>query len=174
MTPADQYKKFADGRHDGLLDIETKSADAFREWYLDKSNRGGHPWEVCGGGNSTHISLYVRTDESGWWLSLAGASEGRSVETIRFYNALMATGLPVELSYAEELSLMIRGLDDIGIVPEDVFPRYCHSLFPEEDIISYMNLPYEPESEVNEIIAAAYWYPPDKASLADSETEIGK
>jgi len=38
---------------------------------------------------------------------------------------------------------MINGADYIGIVPEGIFPRYCHSMFPREDIIDFLNLPWE-------------------------------
>ncbi len=43
------YKRFADGRHEGLLDIDPKSEKEFADW-LDgshpKRERGGHPWEI--------------------------------------------------------------------------------------------------------------------------------
>jgi len=52
---------------------------------------------------------------------------------------------------------MIKGIDFIGIVPENVFPRYCHGFFPDEDrTIDFMNLGYE---RVEEIIEKSYWYP---------------
>jgi hypothetical protein len=45
----------------------------------------------------------------------------------------------------------------IGIVPEYIFPRYCHSSFPAQDrIIDFMNLYTEHE---HEIIQKARWYP---------------
>ena len=35
--------------------------------------------------------------------------------------------------------------EKIGVVPRGVFPAYCASLFPDEEIIDYMNLPYYDE-----------------------------
>ena len=115
----------------------------------------GHPWEVCRGGNSTHISLYVMSDERGWWLALAGSSYERSVETIRFYLALTQQRLPIFLYDWCALDTMLNGRDYIGIVPEGIIPRYCSDMFPEEEMLSYMNLPWE---NTNDVIKAVIWY----------------
>ena len=56
------YKLFADGRHEGLTEIEQDSVEAFRDWMDEKHpkrQRGGHPWEILRDGNTTHILLYV-------------------------------------------------------------------------------------------------------------------
>ena len=80
LSPKEQYKKYADGRDEGLGEIDPDSPAAFAEWYVGR--RGGHPWEVCRGGNSTHVSLYVVKDQSdGYYLEVAGSSLWRSVES---------------------------------------------------------------------------------------------
>jgi len=159
------YLANADGRDDGLLELDEQSADEFSRWYHDKSIFGGHPWEVCRGGNSTHISLYANCDEQGWWLSLAGSSWGRSVETVNFYMALIDQGYPVFLHDGAGLAEMLTGADYIGIVPEGVTPRYCGGLFPENGFLGFMNLPWE---NTEQVIAAAQWYPLPEVRLASS------
>jgi len=63
----------------------------------------------------------------------------------------------------------LSGNDYIGIVPDTVFPRYCHSLFPgEEKIFDFMNLGYESE---NELITKANWYPLEAISLLPDRQE---
>jgi len=157
LTAKEKYAAMADGRDCGLKQINENSVKAFAKWYKDDSRCGGHPWEICRGGNSTHISLYVCKNDKGWYLRLAGSSCTRVVETVRSAAALYKNNVPFILSDAEEIYRMIRGEDYIGIVPETVFPRYCHSLFPKEDkIIDFMNLGFE---EVDGIIKKAYWYP---------------
>lgn len=92
-----QYYRHADGRDDGLKKIDPDSAEAFADW-LENREKGGHPWEVCRGGNSTHVSLYVglgRVAEGCYHLALAAKSYGRCVEAIKFYLALKHAGLPV-------------------------------------------------------------------------------
>lgn len=165
LTSKELYYTHADGRDEGLSELDESSAEAFSTWYHDKTHQGGHPWEVCRGGNSTHISLYVHHDEKGWWLRLTGSSAGRSVETVKFYLALSEHGLPVYLDNAIELAAMLMGKDYIGIVPEDVLPAYCSSLFPDEKTLDFMNLPWE---ETEQVIKAAIWYPVTEVLLNDN------
>ena len=42
----------------------------------------------------------------------------------------------------------LTGAESIGIVPEGVFPAYCHARFPGEDIVDFMNLPREHQDEL--------------------------
>lgn len=163
LKPVDLYRKFADGRDFRLKQLDPDSPRAFEEWFDKREWQFGHPWEVCRGGNSTHISLYVDRQGGGWRLSLAGKSRGRVAETVRFAIALYKHDIPFKLWDAKEILAMISGTDYIGIVPEKVIPVYCHSWFPKEDhIIDFMNLPVENR---NKIINTAYWYPMDEIKL---------
>lgn len=49
LSGLEMYKRYADGRHEGLLDIDIHSEEEFAAW-LDgthpKKDRGGHPWEI--------------------------------------------------------------------------------------------------------------------------------
>lgn len=138
-----QYEKHADGRDEGLGEIDPDSPEAFRKWIVEEHRGYGHPWEVCRGGNSTHISLYVDHDNDGYYLSLEGSSYGRSKETIKFYLALRRNGIPVFLYGGDHLADRVQGKEKVGVVPQDVIPKYCQSDFPGENIIVFMNLPYE-------------------------------
>jgi len=60
---------------------------------------------------------------------------------------------------------MITGNDFIGIVPDTVYPSYCHSLFPREDnIIDFMNLGFDKEMNPK-IIEKTLWYPLEEISV---------
>lgn len=142
LTPKEQYSRFADGRDEGLNEIDPDSCEAFANW-LSNRRGGGHPFEVCRGGNSTHIDLFVTNREGKYEVVLQGHSEGRFVETIKFYLALRHANIPVTLRNADTLVKRLMGEEEIGIVPESVFPRYCDSYFPGKEIISFMNLPEE-------------------------------
>ena len=160
LTPKEQYYKHADGRDDGLKEIPPDSPEAFLEWYEERKNHGGHPWEVCRGGNSTHVSLFVVHDDKGYALSLAG--KNRTVETVKFYLALTRAGYPVFLHDAEQLVKRFDGTEKVGVVPRSVFPRYCDLMFPGEDVISFINLPYENE---NDVAQKCVWQELDKIEL---------
>ena len=143
FTPKELYLKHADGRDEGLRNVRENSPDAFAKWYEHDRYGGGHPWEVCRGGNSTHVSLFVNHQEQGYFFSVAGKSWSRSVEAIKFFLALHRSGLPVVIFDGKELAARVAGVDKIGIVPQGVLPRYCESLFPNEKILDFMNLPYD-------------------------------
>ena len=143
----EQYLLHADGRDEGLSKLDGNSPDAFDRW-LKERPRIGHPWEVCRGGNSTHIDCIVCRDEHGYYLAGAGLAETRTVEAIHFFLALHRADIPVCIRNAEELKARLTGEEPIGIVPEGVLPAYCHAWFPGERIVDFMNLPLERRDEL--------------------------
>ena len=163
MKPKEQYYRFADGRDNGLRDIEGDSVEAFIKWYHG-DHFGGHPWEVCAGGNSTHVDLYVHHNDNGFLLSVAGASETRCVEAIKFFLALKRAGYPVYIHDSAELVSRFNGTEKIGIVPKGVYPRYCEGRFADDKVIDFMNLPYEKSDEV---AALCIWQPLQEIRLID-------
>lgn len=162
LTLREQYERYADGRDEELGDIDATSPVAFHEWYHDDGRFGGHPWEVCRGGNSTHIDLFVRCDDRGYYLEVAGSSVGRSIEAIKFFLSLRRAGKPVCLYQAKLLAARVDEAEKIGIVPEGIIPRYCSSMFPNEKIIAFMNLPFEKRDEV---ASHCVWLPLHRAEL---------
>ena len=134
-----QYLKFADGRDEGLTcgrygnegpGVDPDDPDAWDEWYFDKSCRIGHPWEVCRGGSSTHISLFVESDrryrddvgKPGFYLAVSGDGWSRCVEAVKFYVSLHDAGYPVVFYNGEKILKRFKGEDIVGIVPHNVFP----------------------------------------------------
>ncbi|MHB8279857.1 MAG: hypothetical protein ACYDIA_19725, partial [Candidatus Humimicrobiaceae bacterium] len=157
LSPKEKYLAMADGRDCGLTKLDESSETDFLNWYKNDSQCGGHPWEICRGGNSTHISLYLYQAKKSWILRLAGSSRGRVVETVKMAIAFYLNNIPFVLEKAEEIYRMITGIDFIGIVPETILPAYCHGYFPDEDRINdFMNLGFE---HVEEIVKKSYWYP---------------
>jgi hypothetical protein len=164
LTPREKYISMADGRDAGLRNINGDSPQAFSEWYTGNSF-GAHPWEICRGGNSTHISLFVSIYNGRWAIRLAGSSIMRVEETARMAVALYQNNIPFELSDAEQIANMVTGTDFIGIVPDNVTPRYCHSLFPPEDqIIDFMNFGFDMDIR-SKIIEKTYFYPLKKIEI---------
>lgn len=158
LIPRDKYRKMADGRDEGLLAIQGDSSNVFENWYETRSH-SGHPWEICRGGNTTHISLSLHRSKEGWVLYLNGSSRVRAVETAKMAIALFENNIPFILVDAEQMRTMFKGEDYLGIVPEDIIPKYCHSYFPEEDKIHDFINPWHDEDIVKVIKNYAKWYP---------------
>ena len=171
-TLPDLYMHYADGRDEGLTGkghglndgpgIDFSSPAAWDEWYFSKRG-GGHPWEVIPGGNSTHMELFVRHDKDslGWKHRLGKISDDeyeermktagyyfeingkhRPFESVTFYTALSAAGLPVILDDAEEILARFDGSDFVGIVPHHTIPKYCEGMFPKKygNVIDFMHV----------------------------------
>lgn len=154
LTPKEQYYIHADGRDSGLKNIDGDSVEAFIDWC--HNHESGHPWEVCMGGNSTHIDLYAHHDEKGFYLAVSGKSESRCVEAVNLYLAIRDAGYPIYIFDSKELTERFLETEKIGIVPKGIFPRYCDSLFPNENVIDFMNLPFE---ERDKVVNACKWQP---------------
>lgn len=169
-SPKEQYYLHADGRDEGLRDINADSPEAFHSWLHDRE-QGGHPWEVCRGGNSTHIDLQVVEDARGYFLFLAGDAWNRTIETVKFYLALARANIPVYLAKAYLLADRLAEKEKIGIVPEGVFPSYCESLFPGKNIIDYMNLPDEDREK---FLPYCTWYEGKNVALAQIGCELAE
>ncbi|MBI4403400.1 MAG: hypothetical protein HY537_04525 [Deltaproteobacteria bacterium] len=132
MSGAEMYKRMADGRNEGLTDIESDSPKAFENWYGSR-RFGGHPWEICRGGNSTHIDLGIIKRSKGWSIYLEGSSTSRMVETARMALAFYQHRLPFELHCAEKMRLKFLGDDNVGITPTYLRGSYNYQEFTEAD-----------------------------------------
>ena len=192
--PVEQYLRYADGRDEGLTGkgaglnagtgIDFDDPDAWEQWYFNNDRVGGHPWEVCRGGNSTHVDLLVNHDRHtldwkvamgrmsqeeadrharGYYFSVAG--KHRPFEAVNFYVALSAAGLPVFLLDGDEILARCEGTDFIGIVPHNVIPKYCEGMFPAKygRVIDFIHV-YEEDLE--EFGGAIEWVPEKEARLA--------
>ena len=162
QPPRAQYILHADGRDDGLLEIDPDSWEEFYAWLTDRTRYGGHPWEVCRGGNSTHISLNVHHDGKGYYLTLAGDAWTRTIETVKFYLALFRRGIPVCLLEAPTLVMRLQETEKIGIVPEGIMPAYCEGYFPDEHVITFRNLP---EDNREDVVAHCVWQEIEEVKL---------
>ena len=193
-APVDQYFSHADGRDEGLSGrghglnagpgIDFDDPDAWDQWYFRRDRGGGHPWEVIMGGNSTHVDLFVVNDRRtldfnvrtgqmtqeeadrhpcGYYFRVAG--KYRSPEAINFYVALSEAGLPVVLSDAEDILARYNATGYVGVVPQDVTPRYCEGMFPKEygRVIDFIHV-YEDEEEELKLVE---WLPEDAAVLIE-------
>ena len=197
----DMYMRYADGRDEGLTGkghglnagdgIDFDSPIEWDSWYHTRKQRGGHPWEVVPGGNSTHMELFVRDYRStveinykfdritkeeylaqkktaGYYFEINGVH--RVYESVRFYLALSDAGLPVIIDDAEEIVAMFTASDYIGIVPQHIIPRYCEDMFPREygHVVDFMHV-YADDSAWFDRIT---WLPETAAKLSMEEVSL--
>jgi len=147
LSGREMYSLYADGRHEGLLDIEPASEKEFSDW-LDgthpKRKQGGHPWEIKRGGNTTHIDLAVSRPslyrKEGFKVELQGESIGRMVETMRMFLAIHEAGFPISIANPEGVRKRLLAQDNIGIIPSYAPLHRANQHFgQDEDVFDVMH-----------------------------------
>jgi hypothetical protein len=147
LSGREMYKRYADGRHEGLLDIDPASEQEFADW-IDgrhpKRGRGGHPWEIKRGGNTTHIDLTVSRPspyrQEGFKIELRGESTGRMVETMRMFLAIHEAKLPIGIADPEGVRKRLLAQDNIGIIPSYASMHRANQHFrQDEDVFDVMH-----------------------------------
>ncbi len=124
LSGRELYRLFADGRDDGLLQINGDSREEFSSW-IDQTHPlrgvGGHPWEIKRGGNTTHIKLAVYrppySQDGRYVIELRGESLGRMAETLEMFLAIHEAGLPISITNRESVRKRLLAQDFIGIIP---------------------------------------------------------
>lgn len=138
LSGREMYKRYADGRDEGLLEVNMNSKDEFTKWVdheHPKRTSGGHPWEIKRGGNTTHIDLYVVRPEyylkEGFKVELNGPSIGRLAETINMFLGIYEKKLPISIADPEGIRKRLLAQDNIGIVPNFDSLHRANQNFPE-------------------------------------------
>ena len=142
----EMYSRYADGRHEGLPDIDPDSEQEFADWIDGKHPKrgvGGHPWEIKRGGNTTHIDLTISRPslyrQEGFKVELRGESIGRMVETMRMFLAIHEAKLPISIANPEGVRKRLLAQDNIGIIPSYTSLHRANQHFgQDEDVFDVM------------------------------------
>ncbi len=129
LSDIELYKKYADGRDEGLTNIDLDSKEAFDDWYKDKDRRGGHPWEIIRGHSYSRVNLMVGHDDKGYYLGLDGTRILMKVEIAKIYLELIKNNIPVKIYEPNIIKDALTGDDYLGIVPDYLLLVYCEGRF---------------------------------------------
>lgn len=129
LTDKELYLKYADGRDEGLSKIDENSSREFDNWYNDDSKFGGHPWEIIRGHTFARVNLQVGHDENGYYLSLDGSRILRKIEIAKIFIALNKNNIPIQIYNVDMIKNAFKGVDYIGIVPNEIIPIECGGYF---------------------------------------------
>lgn len=129
LTDKELYLKYADGRDEGLSKIDENSSEKFDKWYNDEKRFGGHPWEIIRGHSFARVNLQVGHDDKGYYLSLDGSRILRKIEIAKIFIALNKNNIPVQIYNVDTIKNAFKGIDYIGIVPNNIIPIECRGYF---------------------------------------------
>ncbi|MBM3853839.1 MAG: hypothetical protein FJ399_11895 [Verrucomicrobia bacterium] len=116
LNPREKYRRKADGRHGGLLDLDPRDAAAFAAWFDSRSWSGTHPWEIVFG-HPHGVWLFPRHEDKRWRFLVAVDAPGLFLKATMMATALGETGHPITLDRRDEIVAALRGDDRIEIGP---------------------------------------------------------
>ncbi|MBI1849466.1 MAG: hypothetical protein HYR85_03875 [Planctomycetes bacterium] len=116
LTPRKKYKRTADRRHGGLLNLRPTDARGFARWFDSREWSGTHPWEIVFA-HPHGILLSPHHEHSRWRFFLSVDTLGLYVEAARMAIALGDGGVPFELFRADKVIAALRGLDVVEVGP---------------------------------------------------------
>ncbi len=106
LKPIEMYKKWADGRDEGMLSIKNKNnKGAFSKWYKTRS-RGGHPFEIVFSWKSHGIHLYPPQRDYPYY-SIIVTNLSYAPTFLKMVQALIDKNIPFQ---ASELDKVVRFL----------------------------------------------------------------
>ena len=147
LSGRELYRMFADGRDDGLLEIDGDSQQEFADW-IDgkhpKKGMGGHPWEIKRGGNTTHITLAVYrprySQHNRFVIELCGEAWTRFAETLKMLYAIHKAGLPITITNPESVRKRLLAQDNVGIIPSYDSYHRANQYFPaKQDVFEVLH-----------------------------------
>jgi len=125
LSPLEKYKKRADGRHGGLLDLPPDDAKAFSEWFNSRRWTGTHPWEIVFGyPHGIMISPRYHEQSSSWSYVLWVGSLVWYATATRMAIALDGRRIPFEFIRWEDVVAALRGADEVDVGPDLYSVRY--------------------------------------------------
>ncbi len=160
------YKRLADGRHEGLLDIDPDSEQEFADW-IDKKhpkrNMGGHPWEILRGGNTSNIQLRVYRPISGaeekYKIEVCATGITRLAESIKIFLAIFKAGKEIAIPGPETIRAQLLLLDNVGIMPEHESLHRGDQSFEESENVHEVMYLYELRKHLAKIKPFINWEP---------------
>lgn len=109
LSNIDMYKKWADGRHGGMLSIQDwDSKKEFSEWYNSGEYIGSHPFEIVFSWHRHGIHLYPLRDSSHGY-KLIVTNYAYAWDFIKMVDALMEIQVPFEAGELEAVLDYLAG-----------------------------------------------------------------
>ncbi|MFH1200452.1 MAG: hypothetical protein V1708_05270 [Candidatus Micrarchaeota archaeon] len=141
LTPEQMYKRWADGRHGGMLDIGgRKSRQAFGEWLRSGRSLGCHPFEIVFSWTEHGIHLYPPSHGEPCY-RLFVTNYAFAGEFIKMLKALLKSKVPVEAPDLKEVLDYLAGESYFTVNDYDRHHiRYLHS---KEDLKLFSHIEWD-------------------------------
>lgn len=142
ISAKELFYKNADGRDQGLRNINGDSIEEFENWYVENCYHFDHAFEILPGRSFYRGDLWIDNDGNGYYLRLSGNNFWTSLDVIKIYVELIKNNIPVILHDAELITQRLLGESFMAIIPKGkITYGYQHIL--NKHLIDSMHLPKE-------------------------------
>lgn len=118
FSALEKYRKKADDRHGGLLDLPDEDPEAFSKWYQSSSWAGTHPWEIIfGHPHGIMLSPRLHEDKARWSYWLWVDSLGWYASAANMAIALGEREVPFEFQDGAAVLDALQGWDEVEVGP---------------------------------------------------------
>lgn len=109
LSPIEMYKKLADGRDCGMLNLKNKdSKKAYSYWLKHKSHCGGHPFEIVFSWHSHGIRLYPPYSDLPYY-SLRVTNYAYALDFIKMIKVLIKKEIPFQAKDLKDVVNYLAG-----------------------------------------------------------------
>ncbi len=128
LSPVEMYRKWADGRDCGMLEIEDKdSKSEFMDWRRNKSHCGGHPFEIIFSWIDHGVHLYPPDPSYAYHYSLYVTNYSYAEAFVRMVNALIKEGVPFDAKELREVLNYLAGETHLSVNSHgDIFHTFFY------------------------------------------------
>jgi hypothetical protein len=157
------YKRYADGRHEGLPEINGDDAEEFSLWLSKehpKRQIGGHPWEILRGGNTSNVQLQIYAvgfGEKKWKIEVFPTGNSRMAEAVKIFLALHKSGKPISIGKPKAIRDQLLLMHNVGIMPEYDSLHRAVQVFPEDQKVYQVIHLYEVKKRLPKLLPFIIW-----------------
>ena len=142
LSSKELFYKHADGRDQGLRNINGDSIEEFEKWYVENCHHFDHAFEILPGRSFYRGDLWIDNDGNGYYLILSGNNFWTSLDVIKIYVELIKNNIPVILHDAELITQRLLGESFMAIIPKGKI-AYGYQRILNKYLIDSMHLPKE-------------------------------
>ncbi|OHB77794.1 MAG: hypothetical protein A2Z34_12135 [Planctomycetes bacterium RBG_16_59_8] len=125
FSPCEKYRKKADGRDGGMLNLPLHDGKAFSRWFRLQKWAGCHPWEIVfGHPHGIMISPRYHEESDRWSYRMWVDALGWYAPAARMAIALGRCWIPFELQDEKNVLDALKGIDEVDVGPALYMTHY--------------------------------------------------
>lgn len=132
LTFKENFYRNADGRVQGLKDINDDSFEEFETWYKENEHHFDHTFEIYPGHSQYRIKLHISKDDNGYFYIIGGSHFTTLLKIGNIFLRYLEEGIRISVSRSDKLIEVLEGSLILDVVPD----YYFFAFYSEEVSVS--------------------------------------